>query len=92
MNNTTTGTITRTIILVIALINQGLTISGHSMLPISDEQVQESVSLLFTIVMSLITWWKNNSFTKHAQLGDKVMKEYKASGYVPAEFKEEDES
>lgn len=65
-------TIIRTVCLVLALVNQGLTMAGHSVLPVSDEQVAELLSLIFTIVASLWAWWKNNSFTKAAIQADDV--------------------
>lgn len=73
------GTIARTVILVLALINQILTALGKSPLPFEDETVTQIVSLLFTAVSSAVAWWKNNSFTKAAIQADAVMKELKAS-------------
>lgn len=77
-NKITAGTIARTIILIIALINQGLTVAGKSLLPIADEDVTQAVSLIFTIVTSLIAWWKNNSLTKEARQADVVLKQLKS--------------
>ena len=71
-------TIIRTIVLVLALVNQILTSTGHSVIPISDEQVTEIISLVFTIGASLWTWWKNNSFTKNAIEADNVLNELKS--------------
>ena len=71
------GTIARTIILCLALINQVLTATGHSMINIADEDVNLLVSTIFTIVSAIIAWWKNNSFTKAAIEADAVMKEKK---------------
>ena len=61
-----TGTIVRTAILVLALINQALSIAGKSVLPISDEQLEQVITLIVTIAASVWAWWKNNSFTKPA--------------------------
>lgn len=77
MKNVKTETIVRTVILIVALINQGLTISGHSLLPITDEQITEIITLVITIGASLWAWWKNNSFTKNAIEADKVLDELK---------------
>jgi len=74
------GTIDRTICLALALINQILTATGHSVIPIDDETVQLLVSTLFTVITAIITWWKNNSFTQAALEGDEVMKKRKAKG------------
>ena len=43
------GTIARTIILALAIINQVLTVTGHSPLPIEDEAITQLVSAAFTI-------------------------------------------
>ena len=70
-------TIIRTVILVLALVNQILTSTGHSLIPISDEQITELISLVFTIGASVWAWWKNNSFTKEAQVADDLLKQMK---------------
>lgn len=75
--NITSGTIARTIILVLALINQLLTATGHSVINISDESINTLISTGFTIVTAVITWWKNNSFTQSALKADEVMREGK---------------
>lgn len=72
-----TGTITRTIILVLALINQVLTMAGHSPIPIEDETVTELIATAATVAAALVAWWKNNSFTQAAIRGDEVMKSLK---------------
>ena len=66
-----TSTIVRTIVLIIALINQILSVTGHSPLPITDDQVNELVTLAITVCVSIWAWWKNNSFTDKAQEADK---------------------
>jgi len=73
----TSGTIARTVILILALVNQILTATGHSVINISDENVNTLISTGFTIVSALIAWWKNNSFTQSAIKADAVMKEDK---------------
>ena len=70
-------TIIRTVILIVALINQGLTVAGINLLPISDEQITEFLSLGLTIVASLWSWWKNNSFTKDAIEADEYLNNLK---------------
>ena len=70
-------TIIRTVILIVALINQVLTVTGASLLPISDEEITEILTLTLTIGASLWAWWKNNSFTKNALEADKVLESLK---------------
>ena len=71
------GTIARTIILVLALLNQILTAMGHSVINISDESINTLISTGFTIVTAIIAWWKNNSFTQSALKADEVLREGK---------------
>ena len=73
------GTAIRTICLGIALINQILTITGHSPLLIDDETVNLAVSTTATIVTSLVAWWKNNSFTSAAIEADEILIRIKQS-------------
>ena len=72
-------TIIRTVCLVMAIINQILTSTGHSILPISDDQVTEVVSLIFTVATSVVAWWKNNSFTQEAIEADIMMHDAKSA-------------
>ena len=75
--NITSGTIARTIILVLALVNQILTATGHSVINVLDESVNTLISTGFTIVTAIVAWWKNNSFTQSALKADEVMREGK---------------
>lgn len=67
------GTIVRTALLVLAIINNFLSIFGKAVLPITDEQLELIVSTLITVVVAIVNWWKNNSFTKPAIQGDVLM-------------------
>lgn len=69
-----TNTIVRTIVLVIALINQAMAILGKGTLDITEDQVYQLVTLAATIVVAIRCWWKNNSFTHEAIYGDAVVK------------------
>ena len=73
------GTIARTIILALALINQLLTASGHNVINIADEDINTLISTAFTIVSAVAAWWKNNSFTQAAITADEIMKEEKGN-------------
>ena len=70
-------TIARTAVLLVALINQILTIIGFNPLPLSDNNVYETVSFIFTAVASIWAWWKNNSFTNEALKADELLSEMK---------------
>jgi SPP1 family holin len=74
MKNVSLGTLIRTALLILALVNQVLTVTGHSVLPITDTQLTELISVGFTVVTSAVAWWKNNSFTQAAIEADEYKK------------------
>ena len=74
------GTIARTVCLCLALINQILTVTGHSVINVSNDDINTLISTGFTVVSAVVAWWKNNSFTQSALKADEVMKEEKANG------------
>ena len=78
MNEISIGTIARTACLALALTNQLLSAAGKPMLPIEDSQLEQLVTSGLTVAASLAAWWKNNSFTKPAKIGDAAMR--KAQG------------
>lgn len=72
-------TIIRTIVLVITLINQTLTLLGKNPLPFAEEEMYEILTTIATLVITTWAWWKNNSFTSAAIEADKYMKAIKES-------------
>lgn len=75
--NISTDTIIRTVVLVVALVNQVLTATGKNPLPFSDDVIYEAVTLAVTIGASVWAWWKNNSFTANAIEADRYLKDLK---------------
>lgn len=73
----TPGTIARTVILALALVNQCLSFAGISPIPVEDESITQLISLVFTVVSAVIAWWKNNSFTNAAIQADEALKDLK---------------
>ena len=72
-------TIIRTAILILALINNALTLFGKSPIPIDDETLSTLLSLIITTAAAVWAWWKNNSFTKHAIKADEYLEELRKS-------------
>ena len=70
----TPGTIARTVILAIAIINRILARFGHPIIDIDSGIITEFVADAWLIVTALIAWWKNNSFTLPALAGDIIMR------------------
>lgn len=79
MSKVKPSTIIRTVILALALVNNCLSMSGRSPLPIEDAQIETTLSGLFTIAAAVWSWWKNNSFTQAAITADEIMADMKAS-------------
>ena len=73
MKNISAGTIARTIILVMALLNQALSAAGKPVLPIEDRQIEALVTTLWTVAAAVIAWWKNHSFSQAAIKADSYM-------------------
>lgn len=95
MKKTDIGTITRTVLIIIALINQGLVIAGKNPLPFEDEQIAQVISFGFTSVTALVAWWKNNNFTREAKEAQhyldalKSVKKKPGNGQVDVNYKPE---
>lgn len=73
--NIKADTIARTIVLGLALINQLLAVAGKEVLPFTNDDIYQVVSLVATFITSGIAWWKNNSFTKAAIEADTYLTE-----------------
>ncbi|PAE07492.1 phage holin [Terribacillus saccharophilus] len=69
------GTIIRTIVLAVALINQFLIIFDKSPLPFNNIELEQILSSLFTFAASLIAWYKNNYVTKKGKLQKEVLQQ-----------------
>ena len=60
------GTISRFIVLL-ALVNQALTMFGHPVLNIDDTTITQLVSLAWTAGSAIWCYWKDNDVTKQAR-------------------------
>lgn len=67
------GTLIRSFVLFVALINQTLVIFGKSPLPLDSELVEQFVAVTFTVVSSLIAWFKNNYITEKGKQQRKTL-------------------
>ena len=73
MNRIKIDTMTRTAVLMLALVNQILSATGHSPIPVDDEQLEHLISTGITVGAAIWAWWKNNSFTKEAIAADNYL-------------------
>lgn len=81
MKNYDKGTVIRTVLLLIAVINQTMLMFGKSPMDITDAQVNQlgdalytAGSLLFTIGTTLAAWFKNNYVTEKGHKQKAVLK------------------
>ena len=75
--NITAGTIARLICLILALVNQVLVMTGHSVLPIENQTIELVVTNVWTIAAAVWGYWKNNSWTLKARKADAYLADEK---------------
>ena len=63
----------RTVILLLALAGQLCVILGKRNGLLGSDQWQEYVTYALTVIGSIWSWWKNNSFTRKAQEADNIL-------------------
>lgn len=71
---TDVGSIVRTIVFILAWVNQFLATKHISPIPVDEV----TISSIITGAVSLWTWWKNNNFSHAAQKGQQKLHEIKA--------------
>lgn len=59
-------TIIRTVTLFIVLLNQLLICFDKNPLPFAEDDIYNFISTVATVIISIISWWKNNDFTQKA--------------------------
>lgn len=75
--NISAGTIARLICLILALVNQVLVMTGHSVLPIENQTIELVVTNVWTIAAAVWGYWKNNSWTLKARKADAYLADEK---------------
>ena len=73
LKGVTVQTWARTLVLVLALISQLCVILGKRTEAIDIDRWQEYVTYALTVGASIAAWWKNNSFTRNAQVADNIL-------------------
>ena len=69
------GTIVRTVMLVIVVLNMILQHFGLDVIDVSEVQVLAFIELLIEIAVIVVAFWKNNSYSKNAILADAYLKD-----------------
>ena len=74
------GTIVRTIMLAIVVINYVLKATGNDVLNIDETAVGTFVETVVSIATILANWWYNNSFSSNAKKAQKFLEELNNMG------------
>ena len=73
------GTIIRTIMLVIVIINLILKSCGKNIIDIDEGTVVYYFETILEIAIIIVGFWKNNSYTENAQKADKFLRALQSS-------------
>lgn len=71
------GTIVRTVMLIIVVLNMILKHFGIDVINVSENEVLSALEMLIEIATIIVTFWKNNSFTQNAIKADEFLKTLK---------------
>lgn len=71
------GTIVRTILLLIAIINMGLQHFGIDVIKVDESEIASMVEYIIEIAIIVVGFWKNNSYTQKAIKADELLKRMK---------------
>ena len=75
IGNVKAGTWARLILMVISLVNMALAAAGKAPIPADYNELYTIVSVVFSVIVGISAYWKNNSFTEAAQTADKYLHE-----------------
>lgn len=75
IGNVKAGTWARLILMVISLVNMALAAAGKAPIPADYNELYTIVSVVFSVLVGISAYWKNNSFTEAAQTADKYLHE-----------------
>lgn len=67
------GTIVRTVLLIIVILNMLLTKFGIDVINVSENEILVAVEYIIEIAVIIVAWWKNNSFSEKAIKADEFL-------------------
>ena len=88
IGNVKAGTWARLILMVISLVNMALAAAGKAPIPADYNELYTIVSVVFSVLVGISAYWKNNSFTEAAQTADKYLHEQGSAIEDPGTDKE----
>ena len=75
----TKGTIVRTVLMIMVVVNFVLERAGVDIIPVSESGVLMFVETAIEIGIIAVGFWKNNSYTQNAIKADEFLKELRES-------------
>ena len=88
IGNVKAGTWARLILMVISLVNMALAAAGKAPIPADYNELYTIVSVVFSVLVGISAYWKNNSFTEAAQTADKYLHEQGSAIEDPGTYEE----
>ena len=64
------GTWVRLVLLIVSFVNLGLALAGKGEINVNGENLYTIFSFAFSVLIGVLNYWKNNSFTIAAQKAD----------------------
>lgn len=74
------GTIVRTIMLIIVIINLVLKQLGHDLINVSESEILTAVEMIIELAVIVVSFWKNNSYSEKAIKADEFLAVLKSDG------------
>lgn len=69
------GTIVRTVMLVIVIINMILKKCGVNLINVTESEILSAVEMIIELAVIVVSFWKNNSYTQNAIKADEFLKQ-----------------
>jgi len=73
------GTIIRTVLMVLVVINMILKANGKSIINISESEIASFIEYTLEIGIIVVNWWYNNSFSVNAKKAQKYLEQLNES-------------
>lgn len=72
------GTIIRTILVILTIINFGLERFGVDLIPVDESWIAMAVEYVIEIAVLVVGFWKNNSYTQSAIRADEFLQQLRS--------------
>lgn len=73
----TKGTLIRTAVLAIVIINMILKQMGLDLINVTESQIGDFIEMLISVATIIVAWWENNSVSQNAIRADMFLQQLK---------------